>query len=64
MFDHETLRGVLSLGFLIGGGGLVMVFLQPPNSAEFVLSLCSAMMGIVLVGMVFLLHHFFQRRGR
>lgn len=44
-----AVRGFLQLGFFVGGGGLFMLFLQPPNSAEFVLSACSAMMGIFLI---------------
>lgn len=63
MLDRETLRGVLGVGFLLGGAGLVMVFLQPPGSAEFVLSLCSAMMGGALVGGVILLMRLRRRGG-
>jgi hypothetical protein len=44
-----AIRGFLQLGFFVGGGGLLMLFFQPPNSAEFVLSACSALMGIFLI---------------
>jgi hypothetical protein len=50
MFDRETLRGILSMGFLIGVCGGTMAFVQPPGSAEFVLSVCSAVMGAAVVG--------------
>ncbi len=45
-----AIKGFLQLGFFIGGTGFVMLFFQPPNTPEFVLSLCSTMMGIFLVG--------------
>lgn len=45
----DALRGFLQLGFFVGGCGLVMIFLQPPQSAEFVLSVCSAIMGFGVV---------------
>lgn len=63
MLDRETLRGILGAGFLIGGGGLVLVFMQPPGSAEFVLSVCSAIMGGALVGGVVLLTWLRHRGG-
>lgn len=52
MLDDEALRGIVGLGAFIGFGGLVLAFLQPPNSAEQVLSVCSAAMGLALVGAV------------
>jgi hypothetical protein len=45
----DALRGFLGVGFLVGGCGLIMAFLQPPDSPQFILSLCSAGMGIALV---------------
>lgn len=41
----DALRGFLQVGILVGGCGLVMLFMLPRNSAEFMLSLCSALMG-------------------
>lgn len=49
MLDREALSGYLRLGFFIGGCGLLMIFFQPPGSAEFVLSLCSALIGGALI---------------
>jgi hypothetical protein len=43
--NTDALRGFLQLGFFIGGCGLLMSFVQPRQSAEFVLSVCSAIMG-------------------
>jgi hypothetical protein len=54
MGDHEALRGLISLSGLLGFGGLILFFLQPPGSAERVLSVCSAMMGIVLFALIIL----------
>jgi len=45
----ELLKGYLRLGFFVGGCGFMLVFIQPPNSAEGVLSVCSALMGGALI---------------
>ncbi len=45
----ELLKGYLRLGFFVGGCGFMLVFIQPPNSAEWVLSVCSALMGGALI---------------
>ncbi|MBK8032772.1 MAG: hypothetical protein IPK17_25495 [Chloroflexi bacterium] len=45
----DALGGFLRLGFMIGGCGLVMTFVQPRESPQFVLSVCSAALGLVLV---------------
>lgn len=62
--DTELLKGFLRFGFVIGGCGLLMVFFQPPNSAEFFLSLCSALMGGALILGVVLISRFFRSRER
>lgn len=49
MSQDSGFAGFLRLGFFIGGCGLVMALLQPPGTAEFVLSVCSALMGAALV---------------
>ena len=49
----DALKGFMRLGILVGGCGLLLVFLEPPGSIEFVLSLCSALTGIALVVGVF-----------
>lgn len=54
----DALRGFLQLGFFVGGCGFIMAFLQPPQSAEFIVSLCSAAMGLVVVLGVILLRRY------
>ena len=49
MLDRELLRGLLSLGGFLLLGGVVLALLQPANSAERVVSVCSAAMGGALV---------------
>jgi uncharacterized membrane protein len=46
---NESLKGFLQIGMFVGICGLLMVFVQPPGSAEFVLSVCSALLGAILV---------------
>ncbi|MCC7205889.1 MAG: hypothetical protein IT323_01195 [Anaerolineae bacterium] len=60
----DALRGFLQAGILIGGCGLVMLFMLPRDSAEFVLSLCSALMGGFLVVAVILLKVWANRLPR
>jgi hypothetical protein len=59
--DPELLKGFLRLGLFIGVGGLALMFFQPRSSPEFVVSVCSAMMGGVLVVGVVLLSRFMDR---
>jgi hypothetical protein len=47
--SRDALQGFLRLGFFIGGCGLVMIFLQRPGTAEYVLSVCSTLMGAALI---------------
>ncbi|MCU0476500.1 MAG: hypothetical protein MUC99_10390 [Anaerolineae bacterium] len=56
-----ALREFLALGIFIGGCGLLMLPFQPPNSAPFVLSALSALIGGVLVGAVIYVQKRFLR---
>lgn len=56
--SRDALQGFLRLGFFIGGCGLLMVFLQRPGTAEYVLSVCSTLIGGMLILGVILLIRF------
>lgn len=56
----DALRGFLQIGFFVGVGGLVLAFLQPPDSAEFVVSVCSAGIGLALVVGVVIVSRLFR----
>lgn len=43
------LYGFLRIGVLVGGCGFLLIFLEPPGSTEFILSVCSALIGGFLV---------------
>lgn len=49
---REALRGYLAAGLLIGGCGLFLALFQPPGSPSYVVSLCSALIGGLLVVVV------------
>jgi hypothetical protein len=46
---HQALKAFLSIGVFIGGGGLVLLLMITPGTPEYVLSLCSALIGGVIV---------------
>ncbi len=53
--NQEVLKGFARIGIFVGGGGLVLLFLEPRNSPEWVVSLCSALIGgALLAGAVIL----------
>ena len=45
----EALKGFTRIGIFVGGGGLLLLFLEPRNSPEWVISLCSTIMGSALI---------------
>lgn len=63
MIDSGALAGFLRIGFFVGGCGLLMLFVQPPNTAEWVLSACSAMMGAMLVAGVIAVMRWSRRKS-
>lgn len=63
MLDRDQLRTLLSLGALIGIGGLVLAILEPAGSSEQVISVCSAIIGLALLGVVVLVARFQRQRG-
>jgi hypothetical protein len=54
MIDRELLQGFLRIGFFVGGCSFIMLFIQPRNSPEFIISLCSTLIGGVLISGVIL----------
>ena len=46
---RDVLRGFLRIGVFIGVTGVLLAFVEPRDSPEFVLSVCSAAMGAALV---------------
>ncbi len=51
--DKEVLKGFARIGIFIGGGGLVLLLVEPRSSPEFVVSLCSTILGgLLLLGVV------------
>ncbi|HRE48887.1 MAG TPA: hypothetical protein PLD47_14265 [Aggregatilineales bacterium] len=46
---REALKGYLAIGVLVGGGGIVLMFMNRPGTAPFIVSLCSAIIGGVLI---------------
>ena len=46
---RDALKGFARIGFFVGGCGLVLSLVEPRNSPEFVVSLCSTAIGLVLV---------------
>ncbi|MCS6834809.1 MAG: hypothetical protein NZ750_02185 [Anaerolineae bacterium] len=59
--SRDGLRGFLQVAFFLGGCGLVSALLVPRDSAEFVLSVCSAAMGFALLGLVLALARWLGR---
>ena len=47
--DQGFLKGFVRIGFFVGGGGLILLLLEPRNSPEWVISLCSVLIGAVLI---------------
>ncbi len=45
----DGLHGFLRLGVMVGGCGLIMALVQPRESPQFILSVCSAGMGLALI---------------
>lgn len=63
MLDRDLLRTLLALSALIGFGGLILAFLEPPGSAEQVISVCSALIGGALLILVLVMARLRRQRG-
>ena len=55
---NEALKGFFRIGVFIGGCGFIMILLEPRDSAEFVISVCSALIGLTIMAGVALLVRF------
>lgn len=49
MAAHDALRGFLAIGFFLLMTGACTALLLPPESGEFVVSVCGSMIGMVLI---------------
>lgn len=58
---RESLRGFLQLGFFLLVAGGITAVLLPPDSGEFVLSVCSSGIGLALVVGAILAYRLLQR---
>ena len=47
--DRDVLKLFARIGILVGVGGLLLLLVEPHNSPEWVVSLCSALVGAVLI---------------
>lgn len=57
-----ALKGFLQIGIFIGATGFVLALMQPLDSSEFVLSMCSGMFGLIMiVGVIIVLRVIGQR---
>ncbi len=53
--NPEVLKGFARIGIFIGLGGLVLALVEPRSSPEFVVSICSSLIGgALLLGVVIL----------
>ena len=57
----EALKGFIRIGIFIGGGGLILLLLEPRDSPQWVLSLCSALLGGLLTLLAMIALRVFRR---
>lgn len=58
MIGREALRGFLQIGFFVGGLGVFMALALPTDSPEYVVSVCSASIGLLLIVAVIVVARF------
>ena len=51
--NPQVYKAFLRIGVFIAGTALVLMLVEPRDSGEFVVSTCSLLLGLVLVGGVF-----------
>lgn len=47
--NHKLLQGFIRIGVFVGGCSLLLIPFYPPDSAEFVISMCSTGIGLALI---------------
>lgn len=47
--NRSILQGFLQIGVFVGGGGFLLALAHPPDTPEFVASVCSGGIGLVLI---------------
>lgn len=47
--SRDLIRGFLQIGIFVGVGGFLSAYFQPRDSGEFVVSVCSGMIGLILI---------------
>ncbi len=58
--NPKFLRGFLQIGIFVGGGGFLLALAHPSDSAEFVVSILSGIIGLILVIGVIAVSYFFR----
>jgi hypothetical protein len=58
--NRNAVQSLLAMGIFVGMGGLLLAFVQPQDSPEFIVSLCSAGIGLALIGLAVLLNRLFR----
>ncbi|MDX2160813.1 MAG: hypothetical protein SF162_05760 [bacterium] len=52
--NPDALRGAFRIAIFLAVCGFGLAALQPPQSGEFVVSVCSGLIGMVMIGVVLL----------
>lgn len=58
--NRNALQSLLAMGIFVGAGGLLLAFFQPQDSPEFIVSLCSAGLGLVMIALAVFLNRLFR----
>jgi len=59
--NPEMLKGFYRIGIFVFGSALILLFVLPPNSAEFVVSLLSLGIGATLLLLIVVVNWYFNR---
>lgn len=58
--NRNASQSLLAMGIFVGLGGLLLAYFQPQDSPEFIVSLCSAGIGLALIGLAVFLNRLFR----